>query len=41
LGQFRLASVGAPALMLSLSLFGWLLLGAVIAVLRDVWALRR
>jgi Family of unknown function (DUF6350) len=41
LGQFRLASVGAPALVLTLSLFGWLLAGAVLAVLRDVWRLRR
>lgn len=41
LGQFRLTSVGAPALTLTLSLFGWLLLGAVLAVLRDAWRLRR
>ncbi len=40
-GQFRLASVGAPALALALCLFGWLLLGAVLAVLRDAWRLRR
>ena len=40
-GQFRLASVGAPALGLALCLFGWLLLGAVLAVLRDAWRLRR
>jgi hypothetical protein len=41
LGEFRLASVGAPALTLALSLFGWLLLGAVLAVLHDAWRLRR
>jgi hypothetical protein len=41
LGQFRLTSVGAPALTLTASLFGWLLLGAVLAVLRDAWRLRR
>lgn len=41
LGQFRLSSIGAPALTLSLSLFGWLLLGAVLAVLHDAWRLRR
>jgi Family of unknown function (DUF6350) len=40
-GQFRLASVGAPAPALALCLFGWLLLGAVLAVLRDAWRLRR
>ncbi len=40
-GQFRLSSVGAPALALTLALFGWLLLGAVLAVLRDAWRLRR
>lgn len=41
LGQFRLTSVGAPALTLTACLFGWLLLGAVLAVLRDAWTLRR
>ncbi len=41
LGQFRLTSIGAPAGALTVSLFGWLLLGAVIAVLRDAWRLRR
>ncbi len=41
LGQFRLASIGAPALYLTVTLFGWLLLGAVLAVLRDAWRLRR
>jgi len=41
LGQFRLATVGAPALALAVSLFGWLLVGAVLAVLRDAWRLRR
>ncbi|WP_299443346.1 DUF6350 family protein [uncultured Phycicoccus sp.] len=41
LGQFRLASVGAPALYLSLALFALLLVGAVGYVLRDAWRLRR
>lgn len=41
LGQFRLASLGAPALVLSLAVFGWLLLGALLAVLHDAWRLRR
>jgi hypothetical protein len=41
LGEFRLASVGAPAVMLTLTLGGWLLVGAVLAVLRDAWRLRR
>jgi hypothetical protein len=41
LGRFRLTDVGAPALTLGLCLFGWLLLGAVLAVLRDAWRLRR
>jgi hypothetical protein len=41
LGQFRLSSIGAPALYLTVTLFGWLLLGAGLAVLRDAWRLRR
>ncbi len=41
LGQFRLSSIGAPALDLTVTLFGWLLLGAVLAVIRDAWRLRR
>lgn len=41
LGQFRLASVGAPAVPLVGLLFVELLAGAVVAVLRDAWRLRR
>ena len=41
LGQFRLASVGAPALPLTGAVALLLVLGAVAAVLRDAWRLRR
>lgn len=41
LGQFRLASIGAPALELGAVLFAELLVGAVGYVLRDAWRLRR
>ncbi len=41
LGQFRLSSIGAPALQLTLVVFAELLVGAVLYVLRDAWRLRR
>ncbi len=41
LGQFRLASVGAPALLLTGSVFLEMLLGALFVVTRDAWRLRR
>lgn len=40
-GQFRLSSVGAPAVRLAAAVFAELLAGAVLAVLRDAWRLRR
>ncbi len=40
-GQFRLSSVGAPELTLFLALLVELSVGAVVAVLRDAWTLRR
>ena len=40
-GQFRLASVGAPAGWLTIALLAELLAGAVLVVLRDAWRLRR
>lgn len=40
-GQFRLSSVGAPELALFLALLAELSLGALVAVLRDAWTLRR
>ncbi|HSF98791.1 MAG TPA: DUF6350 family protein [Ornithinibacter sp.] len=40
-GQFRLSSVGAPELTLFLALLVELSVGAVLAVLRDAWTLRR
>ena len=40
-GQFRLSSVGAPELTLFLALLVELSIGAVVAVLRDAWTLRR
>ncbi len=41
LGQFRLSSIGAPALSLTLVVFAELVVGAVGYVLRDAWRLRR
>ncbi|MBR7743590.1 hypothetical protein KC207_09840 [Phycicoccus sp. BSK3Z-2] len=41
LGQFRLADVGAPAVRMSVALLVPLVVGAVSAVLRDAWRLRR
>ncbi|MGB7817834.1 MAG: DUF6350 family protein [Ornithinibacter sp.] len=41
LGQFRLASVGAPTLLLTGSVFLEMLLGALLVVTRDAWRLRR
>ena len=40
-GQFRLSAVGAPDLSLLFVLFLELSLGALVAVLRDAWTLRR
>ncbi len=40
-GQFRLSAVGAPDLSLFVALFLELSLGALVAVLRDAWTLRR
>lgn len=40
-GQFRLSAVGAPDLSLFVLLFLELSLGALVAVLRDAWTLRR
>ncbi|GIL36872.1 DUF6350 family protein [Phycicoccus sp. DTK01] len=41
LGAYRLSSVGAPALEMALSALAWLVVGAVLFVLRDAWRLRR
>ena len=41
LGQYRLASVGAPAALLTLAVFVELLVGALVVVVRDAWRLRR
>ncbi len=41
LGQYRLASVGAPAALLTMALFVELLVGALATVVRDAWRLRR
>lgn len=41
LGQYRLASVGAPAVLLTLAVFAELVAGALVVVLRDAWRLRR
>lgn len=40
-GQFRLSDVGVPSFSFVLAVFGWLALGAVLVVGRDVWRLRR
>ncbi len=41
LGQYRLASVGAPAVLLTLAVFAELVVGAMVVVVRDAWRLRR
>ncbi|MEO7422823.1 MAG: DUF6350 family protein [Ornithinibacter sp.] len=41
LGQYRLASVGAPAALLTLAVFAELVVGAMAVVVRDAWRLRR
>ncbi len=40
-GQFRLSDVGVPTASFVLAVFGWMMLGALVVVLRDAWRLRR
>lgn len=40
-GQFRLSDVGVPTASFVVAVFGWLMLGASVVVLRDAWRLRR
>lgn len=40
-GQFRLSDVGVPTASFVGAVFGWMMLGALVVVLRDAWRLRR
>ncbi|WP_392544665.1 DUF6350 family protein [Oryzobacter sp. 24SJ04S-52] len=40
-GQFRLSDVGVPTAAFVVAVFGWLMVGALVVVVRDAWRLRR